>query len=461
MQPCLLIFNLQPAFSMSGTRNINLFLACIISGIASADDIRLKNNARLSGEVISIAGDGAVELRSPLSAEPFSVKGDAVERVLFKASDSPNKSTSALVELVNGDTIPCSIASYDGKILAIDSPSLGELEIRAEHIKSIQAGVLNSKTIYSGPNDLAEWTVEKQHAGNWNYNDGILNSNGSGRVTMVPKNPEHFILKFTIGWQQQPNFQIGFADPLAQTGDKTDRYYLQYGNAGLEIKREASEGRRYTTIVQLNRTPDQYPGNTMDIEIRVDRKESLIYLFINGEPEGRYKDPVGKPPIAGGISLTANAPNGTSQQFSKIQLIDWNLAKDRHQSEERGNPKADALIISGGDRFGGRLKSVRKSPDGMIYSFKSDFQDDLLEIPESEVSTVFFATPDKQKNEDAKPANIIFRFRSSGSMRVNSCSFDATHADAEHPLLGKLRVARSGIAALEHQQTPPKAKLAP
>jgi hypothetical protein len=323
------------------------------------------------------------------------------------------------------------------------------------------AGIINNKTVYSGPNSLEEWNRKQLNVSNWTYEDGVLTCNASGELKMDPETPQHFILKFTLGWQGQPNFKISFADPLLEIGKPADRYFLQYGNAGLEIKRESTAGRRYTTIVQLNRTPDQYPENTINIEIRVDRKESLIHLSINGEPEGRYKDQVAGPPAAGGISITANAPNGTTQQFSKFQLIEWNLSKDRHLTEDRGDPKTDALIIRGGDRFGGRLKSVRQSEDGMVYNFKSDFQDEPLEIPESEVSSIFFASPEKPANAEKPPSNIRLKLGGNGSLHFQSCTFDDTHAIAEHSLLGKLQVVRSGIISLEHKDNPPKAKPVP
>jgi hypothetical protein len=449
---------------MSGTRNSEILAACCLSAIsalAAADDVRLADNARLTGEVRSISGTGAVELLSPLSPEPLLLKGDAVERVIFSTPPALPELPDSRVELINGDTMPAAIESYDGETLKLISPDVGSMEIPADMVRSIQLGVRPKRVVYSGPNGLDEWVADRRNANNWIFESATLTVNGNGRITKKINCPRHFILRFTMHWQGQPNFQVSFADPIEEMGKQVDRYYLQFGNAGMEIKRETAGGKRWSTIAQLNRPPDLYPDGRIDVEIRVDRSRSLIHLFINGEPEGRYNDPAGNPPEAGGISIATTAPTGTAQTFSRIELLEWDLTGEHHRAEERGDPGIDSLIIRRGDRYGGRLMAIRKSPAGMVYLFKSDFQDEQLEVPESEVSTLFLATRDTAKTPAAASGPFVLNLRGNCSLHLNSCVFSDEAVTAEHPLLGSLTVARAGVASFERRSIPPKAIPAP
>ena len=101
----------------------------------------------------------------------------------------------------------------------------------------------------------------------------------------------------------------------------------------------------------------------------------------------------------------------------------------------------------------------RKAGQGQVFRFKSDFQNDPLEIPESDVSTVFFASKDA-KAPAAVDHPFLLRLRGDGVLSVSSCRFNEETDAAAHPLLGKLEFRREGIVALERPK-PKKPKAAP
>ena len=255
-----------------------------------------------------------------------------------------------------------------------------------------------------------------------------------------------------------PNFQIYFADPLKEKGELCDRYYLQFGGAGLEIKREAAKGKRFSTIIQLNRNPNLYPDQLLQVELRVDRKGSKMQLILNGETEGEFVDPIPAVPDGSGITLVCNPPNGSPQEIRDIEVLEFDELRGRHRAEDRGDPKTDSLISREDDRWGGHLMEIRKTEDGPVFRFKSDFQKDLLEIQAADVSTVFFAAKDS-KAAAPPPNPFVLRLRGDGTLRVTSCLFTEDAVSAIHPLLGELHLRRDGIAAME--RTTPKPQTAP
>lgn len=427
-----------------------------------ADDISLSaGGSRLSGSVRSIDEAGVLELSSPLSPEPLRLRDGVVRKVDFSPAGESPEPPPALVTLANGDQLPASIEALDEKELTLASPAAGRLVVPRAALSSLQLGAGGQKMVYEGPRNLAEWSGADGPPKNLTFEEGRLVANGPTAASREFELPPAFILRFTLVWQPKyiPNFQLFFADPLKPKGEPADRYYLQFNGAGLEVKRESTKGKRYLPICQLNRTPNQFPDRELRVEIRVNRPASRLQLFLNGEPEGEFVDPTESVPEGGGLAIVCNSSNGNVQEIRGIQILELDDSRGRHRAEDRGDPKNDSLISREDDRWSGRLLGIRKAGAAAFFRFKSDFQDDPLEIPEADVSTVFFAKPDAA-DHDAKEDLHLLRIRGGGSLRVKSCRFDEASVTASHPLLGEITLARAAVAALERRpaETPEKPK---
>lgn len=425
---------------------------------AAADDLTLAGGGdRLSGTVLSITGDGVVELASDLSPEPLSLKAGAVEKIAFSAKPSTGEGATTLIELANGDSLPASIESLDEQRLSVVSPDAGRLEIPRAAVRSMQFGIQRRKVIYEGPRSIDEWMVSDEERKNWLYENQSLVSKGPSSASKVLPLSRQFILRFQLKWQQGtiPNFLVSFADPLAAKGEPSNRYYLQFGGAGLEIKREATKGKRYNTIAILNRPSDQYPDNLLQVEIHVNRDSARLELFINGEPEGEFADPIADIPSGSGIMLTFHTANGGAQEIRNIEILEYDDTRSRHRAEDRGDPRSDSLISREDDRWSGRLLGIRNTVEGAIFRFKTGFQDEPIEIPEADVSTVFLAENEAIKSDQATHPYVL-RLPGDGALRVSTCQFSGDIASAVHPLLGPLTFRRGGITAMERISPAPE-----
>ena len=431
---------------------------CGLAAPLQADNLTLAGDGeRLTGTVCSINEAGVLELSSPLSPAPLLLKSGAVEKVEFSSKGGVFTAPGAMIELANGDMLPATVESLVDDRLVITTPDAGRLEIPRDSLKSVRLGLQRQKLVYAGPRSLDEWTGGEDGMKNWVFGRKSLIANGLATASKKLDLPERFTLRFTLQWQarQMPNFQIYFADPLKAKGEPCDRYYLRFSAAGLDIKREASRGKRHTDIQILNRTPDQYPDRRLQVEIQVDRTGSRLQLFLNGEPEGVFIDPVRPMPVGQGITLTSTAASGSTQEISAIEILELDDSRGRNRGEERGDPKQDSLISREDDRWGGRLIEIGKTGDGAVFRFKSDFQKDPLEIPEADVSTVFFAARDGGVPDD-KAHPFVLRLRGEGALRVASCQFSEEAVSATHPLLGPLTFRREGIVALERTDLKPR-----
>jgi hypothetical protein len=438
-----------PSFNLSAFSAISACLGLAAVQPLAADALLLANDSRVTGTVSAILENGSVVLETPLALEPLEIRGDAVRSVSFSGEAGDFTPPSARVELTNGDVLPILLRSLDDGHLEADSPLTGPLRIPRAAIRALQLGITDSRMLYSGPDGIEGWRAEAGRAMTWGFEGGKLTIEGQGSIRRKFELPEQFIVRFTLGWNRNPQFKFTFADSLLPMGEKSNSYYITFNQAGFEIKRESSEGARFPSLATINRGPDQFPGNTVKVELRVDRKRNLIYLYLNDQFEGRYVDPSSKPPRDGGISLVSTASQGVTHEVTGIEIADWDPSGERHRTEERGDAKQDALIARDAARFGGKLLAIRPSDEGPIFAFKSDFGEEALELPESEVSTVFFAMPEADDEAEAPNKPLRLRLRGNGLIQVDSCKFSEGQAMVRHPLLGDLVLARSGIAALE------------
>ncbi len=441
---------------MTGILNFRRIAACaaILSPLPlPGADVSLTGEAKLTGELVAMDKDGIITLVAPISEKPLKIDGRQLQQVDFGVSEDKAIVPNQRVELINGDILPVRIDSLDDSHLRVGSPDLGELQIPREMVSSIQLGVVPEDMIYSGPESLDGWTGVTNGARSWSFEEGRFYATGQGTLSRNDVLPEKFILRFDLNWVGHPNFRLYFADPLSQTGERVDRYFMQFAGGGVEIYREAKDTNRPIPIVVLSRGPDRFPGNRLEIELRVDRTSGQIQLYLGGQLEGRYNDPIPGIPKGSGLALASQSPRESGLSVGGIKISSWDDQGDRHRTEDRGEGESDALIGRYGERFGGRLTEVRDDGDGVVYYFQSEFQKEPLQLPEDEVSMVFLAGKSEERDR-RRARELILHLRGNGEMRVSSCVFVEKKVRVEHPLLGSLELDRAGITLLERREIP-------
>jgi len=418
-------------------------------GLGHADQLTLTQEDRLSGSVRSISSTGVIELISALAPEPLHLRAGAVKKVDFSIPASGVLPPTTLVELRNGDILPVTIEKLDDQQLAVITADAGRISILRADLKSMQLGMHSQQTIYSGPRDKNDWANTTRNAPGWTFSNNSLVANGPSSSSRTFDLPKRFTIKFTLKWQDNPSYLVSFADPLRPEIGLVDRYTFQFNAAGMEIKRESAVGKRFQTVILIGRTPEEFPENEVDVEIRVDRSSSRLHLFLDGEAEGAGVDPAGMPPTGQGVTLINQVQAGISQEIRAIEILEFDNSRARHLEEKRGDIKLDSLISREEDRWSGQLIAINQTPGGSIFSFKSDFQEAPLELDEDDVSTVFFAQSESSVLPPAAAPLFALRLRGQGILRVSSCIFSEDSVTAVHPLLGALTLKRAGVSALE------------
>jgi hypothetical protein len=430
-----------------------LALLTLVSGL-HADNLTLLDEARLSGTVRSVRENGVVEIASVLSPALLQLEPGAVTKIEFSDPGAPLAQPETMIELTNGDLLPVSIESFVGDKLNVISPAIGPLCISRTLIKSVELSPHPHRQIYVGPRNLEEWQSSGDSSKSWRFTNESLITNGPAVASKPFKLPLSFTFKFTLKWQGMPNYRIYFADPLISDEVPVDRYCIYFDGETVGIQREANNSVK--TVIFLNRTPESISPNDVKVEIRVDRKNSRLSLYLDGEPEGVGIDPVSPPPRGNGIRLVSHSSAGTAVEICKIEMTEFdNTGLPR--SENRGDLTVDSLISRDADRWSGRLTGIRKSPEGNVFLFKSDFQPEPLELLECDLTTLFFAQSESPSPPLDSPL-FTLQLRGQGHLSVASCIFSEAGISATHPLLGSLKISRGTVSTMERVSPHPQAE---
>ena len=411
---------------------------------AAADEVILSDGSSLGGTVTALADSGEVSLESPLSFEPFQLLAEKIKRVDFTGTTKSPDDHDALVILANGDRFPGELTGIDDSTISISTGFSGNLRIPREAVDTVQLGVRPRKVIYRGPESDAGWTIKS----GWSSEGKRFVATRSGTIARNFDIPGSFSLRFRVTWRNSPNMQIYFADDSLETTGKADRYYLNFVGSGLELKRQQSnDGHPYLPMASILRDSSEFPSSSVEVDLRVDRKLGIVHLYLDGDYEGRFDDPMKSAPSGMGIMFRSNIGGEDSQEISRIEIREWDASSDRHRSEERGDASSDVLITRSEDRGTGSIISYAPGPDGGTIRYKGPHQPEPVDLPANEVSTLFFARTEVDPAADPAPLQLGLRGR--GSLGVSACSFAGDSIMARHSLLGDLEIRRDAVASLE------------
>ncbi len=437
---------------MTGILNSKLRRLGILALLASsspspADELTLNGEAHLAGTVTAISENGGVRLQSPLSAEPLQLRPGSLKKITFAESPETPSSGTTRVKLHSGDILPCELKSLDGETLKVGTSFSAELGIPRSAISSLELGILAEKPLYAGTDGMEGWKTNA-----WKFKDGTFSSFSTGPLSRAFELPDQYIIRFRLSWKNMPNIRICFADPLDPQQKAPNRYFMQFNSSGFSLHRESSTGRHFLPFTTLSRRPDSFNNSQMDVEVRVDRTQSMVWLYLDGNLEGRFTD-APPAPKTGGISFESNTGNESEHRISDLRILSWDATGDRHRTEDRGDRKSDSLIDAQGDRYSGRLESLTLEPNSEAsLVFKSPLLEKPIVIPAKKVSTVFFAEA-KATEDKAKVMPLILTMRDGGTLKIASCTFSGDNLQVNHPLLGPLTLKRSSLLSIE--QAPP------
>lgn len=419
-------------------------LAC--HALVTADEVRLNDGSSITGEVLGLDAGSSLKIAAEISPEPLSLKADQISRVSFSHKGDTTPKRDATLMLVNGDRLPCDVLGISEEQVHLITDTAGNLTVDRNIVSSIELGMSPRRLIYKGPTGIEDWKVSE----GWQFEDGSFVSDDEGSISAsFDELPESFSLSFTLEWFNRPNFQVYFCSEHDEGGGgKHNRYYLQFNQAGFELKRQIAGEPPYQSLGVIERLPKSFNEPKVEVELRVDRRSRLIVVYLDGQLQGSYGDPLKSPPGGNKVIFHSNLKEEEGHEVSSIQLKEWDSTGDRHRSEDRGEGDGDALIDYEGQRFSGRLLKTANKDDASVVLFQSPHFPKALEIPIDRVSTIFLARP----SESLDQTSLVLNLSGEGVLSASDCRFESDQVKLEHPLLGAIQIDRKSVRSMVNRE---------
>ncbi len=484
-----------------------LLLAAPLPAEEAADHLRFTNGDQLEGRFGGIDTNGKIFWERGDIATPIELQREKVRQIVLRGARPLSPMTDPChVTLVNGDRIPGKVVAGDEHEFTLETSSAGVLSLPRDTVASIAPNPFGGRLLYAGPFDDRGWNIvpgersaREEHdpfAGDgpalprkkdkdaddkpgWTRSGTAWYSrNGNDAITCDAGMPDRAILRFKLGWRSRPSVSVAIHADLARPAPKEKEegaeedhrgafgsshyarifgtaYVLGFNPGYVRLQRTwfDEEGKPKISQVRMGSTSIRLPDTGEALfEIRCDRKEGSIALYIDGEyalqwhtgeeEEGEAAEPGYAAP--GGAFGFHVQGNGSQVRISDIVVAEWNGMTDSARSME-SDTQDIVLLTNGTDRFSGSIRGIR---DGKV---EIDSRFAGLKIPLEEVAEIHFARSGRRKAEETPAGEVTVHLQPVG--RISGVPLEAADGRIrlDHRLVGKLDLDLAPAVVLEFQ----------
>ena len=420
----------------------------IVTLSASAQDVvTLKNKDTFLGKVIELK-DGIIELTSPHSESPLLIPNDNLKNIqLTNNGNTELPKNTQKVTLRNGDNFPGELITLDDTNLGFQTWFAGTLQIPRAQIASVQFGITPQNLLYAGPENIKNWQQPSHEP--WRIRKNTLSSNSSGSISKNIPLTQNFIFTTNINWQRNNQFKINLCTTLDASSDDRvkDGYQVYISRNGINIFRlqtEESSSTRTQALISSQVKLGEFQYRDSKLEVRVNRDNNSVRLFLNGDELGYGIDP-NTPPTGTSISIECSSSN--SATLSSITVTDWDTVTSHQYLEARASEDTDTLTAQDGDRFTGEIQNY--NPEQNTLTVLTPLSPEPMQIPIEHCSIMYFA-----EGSDLPKLNGAYRIdlQNESYLTLTSLQLGAKKLIAQHPLLEQINIDRTIISSIKNSK---------
>ncbi|MCP5536723.1 MAG: hypothetical protein H7A51_10915 [Akkermansiaceae bacterium] len=418
----------------------------------SGDTIELSNGDTLTGTIQSL-DQGLVVLRSPLAHTPLEIKAESISKMAFSKQEGGNPVHTERLTLANNDVIPCQVLSMDEKQLHITTWFAGEFSIPRNNIRALQFGLTKEQTVFVGKKAVDSWS---KHDGNWTFSGKTYSSDSTGTLAEKLDLPENVKFSFNLAWKETPNFAFRFCAANDSPTTKQDTYELLFNSAGMQIRRYENASQPAAPIANLSIKPTSISDQNINIDLRVNRTEGLVSLYVDSKLIGTWPDPFAR---SKGSYIIFN--NRTSRKggcmISDITVTALNDGSLPRHREKAAPVQTDVLIDSEGEKMSGTIASISQAEaDHRMVVLDVKHADKPLRVPDRRISSLLFA-----QAEDA-PVFAKSTFTAivdgGGQLQLENPKLVDGKLISNHPILGPCTLSPKALSYISQSSAAPNGK---
>lgn len=471
---------------------------CCLAAQAEPDFLRFENGDQMSGRFLGMNTEGDIRWESAEMKDPATFRINTLRHLVLRGGKPERvEETLSHVGLTNGDRIPGRITAIDGSHITLDSKFSGLLRIPKENLSLLAANPLGGRVHYFGPFSADGWQMlqgipakqedkdkEKDTAKTepwelsgaawfWKGQQDVSDSSNPVALARSEGMSDRSVLRFRMNWKDRVAMSIAFhADfATAVAHEKSDEaemnirreqgslpsifgncYVLQILSSHMMLYRstwDPETGPHYDRVQMNSNYIRLGEERSALVEIRSNRPNGHISLFINDEFVAQWSEPTGKDANSEGFAGKGNGfgflsqSGGSAVRISEIMVSDWNGMPDSARSMELDD-KDVVLMTNGTDRFSGKILGME--PNDMV---RFESRHGTILVPLDEIAEIRFARSQLAKSEAQQ--GPVLHLGPIGRISVKSIAGDRDLLKLQHHILGPVDLRSDPVIMVEYK----------
>ena len=378
------------------------------SSKTKGENVQLLDGDIFHGKFIGYDPKKGVQWRHPHITPDMQIKPASVARVTFEGTTLPRAAIdhSCNVELANGDSLSGELVSMDNGKLVVKTWYAGSLTINRSALKSLAPGYTAAKTIFEGPESAKNWSFVNANnglvarpvpagavpnplkqglaanSGSWKYTDGAFECTTSGAMVgrQMKDIPDRTSIEFDVEWASYLNLYVNIFTDSLNSYSSCNAYSLRLNQTYAYLYRYSRTrgSQRVGSNIRINLTSLK---NRATIALKVDKKNSIIALYVNGKFTTKWKD-VNAEFAGKGKGLLFSSRSANPIRISQIRVSEWNGNLPGQNKASTGDGKEDFVMFNNEDSITGSLVGIKEGQ----MKFKTSFAE--LPIPLENVDII-------------------------------------------------------------------------
>jgi hypothetical protein len=481
-----------------------LALGCL-SAQGESDFLRFENGDQVSGRFLGITTQGDIRMESSELKNPAEFRIDTVRHLVLRGGKAEgSEETLCHLGLTNGDRIPGRVTGIDGTHITLDTKYSGILRVPKEHVSLLASNPLGGRVHYFGPFSADGWSMlrenpaEKSSEGDakndkkddaksdrWEFSGaswfGKSGSDSSGNANSVALArtegmTDRSVLRFRMDWKDRIAMSIAFhadfaAEPAAPKDKDDDQnlrrqhgplpaifgncYVLQIYSSHMMLYRSSWDpetGAKFDRVQMNSNYVRLGEDRKTLVEIRSNRTNGHISLFLNDEFVAQWSEPAGNADedsegFAGkgnGFGFLSQTGGG-AVRISEIMVSEWNGMPDSARSMELDDKDA-ILMTNGTDRFAGKILSM-----GEDNSIRFESRHGDMTVPLDEIAEIRFARGQRAETDQNSKSGPVIHLGPIGRITAKSLTGDSELLKLQHAIMGPVDLHTDPVIMIEYK----------
>jgi len=410
-----------------------------------SDVIIFFNSNHLHGSILSLSYPNGIKFKLDNSNDKtiFQTKNiKCINLAIPSKKQNPKKSTSTIT-LTNEDKLIGNILELNKKSLILDTWYAGIIKIKYQMLKHISQNKNNTNKLYTGPNNLKEWTIlpKRNNIKAWKYKNGFLYCDENSSNKIIGKNinlPDMAKISFTV--ENKDHLCLTFQFYSDEISISTTNSYKITISQYVNITRCTATKNSYReSDIQSFHSKYIKDSGKKDICILIDKINKKFYLLCNGKIEKQWTD---AQKFAGTGKYICFSNRGGKVKISNIKVEKWDGKFKITKTKNINNQvTADLLQFKNGDKIKGEIINIK---DKILY-FKTSYA--TLTIPMTRINNITLNSK-TQENRRKKANDIKAIFHNNNHLTIELVKADNKTIKAKSENFGTITIIKSAFKRL-------------